>query len=260
MIQEQFADLVLQAQSGDKAALEQLLLQSHTPVSCLTRKILHNDPIAEQITREVLATVASNLSSLQEPAQFEQWLCRMTSARCMQSSPLLHRNFAEADKPAFWEDDLTNGSELDTEASAKAISQMVDCLPQSQRLCILLLSCGALTIPAIAQLTGFSEAIIKQNIKLGQKTIQQHLWELDSRGIRFSGDSSLTDILHDALYQDPEEEAALLMVYDILGKKLPVPLSARIIPVLTGIVMLLLMAVVVLGCLIVLKMLQSMSG
>lgn len=258
MIQEQFADLVFRSQTGDETALEDLLLLAHTPVSCLTEKILHNDRVAEQVTREVLKTVASNLSSLQEPAQFEQWLCRMTAARCIQSSPLLHRNFAEADESALWEDDLTDGSVLNTEESARAIQQMVDCLPQSQRLCILLLSCGELTVPAIAQLTGFSEAIIKQNIKLGQRAIQQHLWELDTRGIQFSGVSSLTDILHDAMYQDPDEDAALLMVYDILGKKLPVPMSVRIVPLLVGIAALLLIAVLILGALIVLKMLQSM--
>ena len=69
MIQEQFAGLVLQCQSGDENAMEQLLLQAHTPVSCLTRKILQNHRAAEQVTRDVLATVSTNLASLQEPAE-----------------------------------------------------------------------------------------------------------------------------------------------------------------------------------------------
>lgn len=260
MIQETFAELVSQCQSGDKNAMEQLLLQAHTPVACLTRKILLNPKVAEQITRDVLATVAANLASLQEADQFEQWLCRMSAARCIQSSPLLHRNFAESDKPASWEDDLEDGAVLDTEGSAKVIQSMVDCLPETQRLCILLLGCGELKVPAIAQLTGFSEAIIKQNIMLGQNTIQQHLWELEARGIQFSGISSLTGILHEALYHDPDEEAAMVMVYGILGKKLPVPLSQRIIPVLAAAVVILLLAALALGGLIVLKMIKSMAG
>ena len=260
MIQEQFAALVSQCQSGDKNAMEQLLLQAHTPVACLTRKILQNQKAAEQVTRDVLSTVAANLASLQEADQFEQWLCRMTAARCIQSAPLLHRNFAESDIPAFWDEELEDGAVLDTEESARVIQSMVDCLPETQRLCILLLGCGELTVPAIAQLTGFSEAIIKQNIKLGQNTIQQHLWELDARGIQFSGLSSLTGILHEAMYHDPDEEAAMVMVYGILGKKLPVPLSQRIVPVLAAVAGVLLVAALVLGGLIVLKMVKSMAG
>ena len=258
MNQELFADLVMQSQLGDEAAMEQLLLHSYTPVSCLTKKMLHNSRAAEEVTREVLSTVANNLSSLPEADQFEQWLCRMTAARCIQASPLLHRNFAESDEPAFWEDDLTDGTTLTAEESAAAIQNMVDCLPESQKLCILLLSCGELTVPAIAQLTGFSEGSIKQNIKHGQNNIQQHLWELDSRGIQFTGVSSLTGILHDAMYLNPDEESAMAMVYDILGKKLPVPASVRIVRLLTVILVLLLIAALALGGLIALKMIRSM--
>lgn len=258
MYQERFTDLVVQSQSGDADAMEQLLLLAHTPVSYLTEKILQNPQTAQQITREVLEIVFSKLSTLGEPEHFEQWLCRITAARCIQSAPLLHRNFAEASEPAFWEDNLPDGTELDAEASAEAIQSMVDNLSESQRLCILLLSCGELTIPAIAQLTGFSEGSIRQNIIYGQNIIQQHLWELDSRGIQFTGVSSLTGILHDAMYHHADEQAAKVMVYDILGKKLPVPLSVWAVRLLTVIVVLLLITVLALGGLMVLKMSRSM--
>jgi len=258
MNQEQFTELVLQSQAGDAAAMEQLLLQAHTPVSYLTQKILQNPQTAQQITHEVLEIVFAKLSSLQEPEQFEQWLCRMTAARCIQAAPLLHRNFAEASDPTFWEEELSDGTTLSTEESAAAIQNMVDNLPESQRLCILLLSCGELSVPAIAQLTGFSEGSIKQNIRHGQNTIQQHLWELDARGIQFTGISSLTGILHDGMYHNPDEQAAKVMVYDILGKKMPVPLSVWIVRLLTVVVVLMLIAVLALGGMIVLKMTRSM--
>lgn len=257
---DQLTDLVLQSQSGDTKAMEQLLLLAHTPVSYLTNKILHNSKTAEQITRDVLKIAKSNLSSLPEADQFEPWLCRMTAARCMQAAPLLHRSFAESEEASLWECDLPDGTALSEAESADAIQQMVDCLPESQRLCLLLLSCGKLTVPAIAQLTGFSEGIIKQNIKLGQKAIQQNLWELDARGIQFSGISSLTNILHDAMYQHADEDAAIVMVYDILGKKLPTPPSVWIVRLLTAVVAVLAVAALVLGGLIALKLVKSMMG
>lgn len=258
MNQEQFTELVLQSQEGDAAAMEELLLLAHTPVSYLTQKILQNSKNAQQVTYAVLQSVFSNLSSLQNPDDFEQWLCRITAARCIQASPLLHRNFAESDALPYWKDDLADGATLNEEESAAAIQNMVDNLPESQRLCLLLLSCGELGISAIAQLTGFSEGSIKQNIKQGQKAIQQHLWELDTRGIQFTGISSLTGILHDAMYLHPDVGAAKAMVYDILGKKLPVPLSVWIVRLLTVIVVLLLLAVLGLAAVIAVKMTGSM--
>lgn len=258
MNQEQYTELVLQSQNGDAAAMEQLLLQAHAPVSYLTSKILQNPKTAQHVTHAVLTSVSSNLSSLIEPADFEQWLCRITAARCIQASPLLHRNFADSDDPVSWENDVPDGTMLNEEESAAAIQNMVDNLPESQRLCLLLLSCGELSVAAIAQLTGFSEGSIKQNIRQAQNTIQQHLWELDTRGVQFTGISSLTGILHDAMYHNPDKQAALVMVYDILGKKLPIRLSDWIVRLLTILVMLLLIAILVLGVMIVLKMAGSM--
>lgn len=258
MNQEQFTELVLQSQEGDSAAMEELLLEAHTPVAYLTNKILQNPKAAQLVTHEVLSSVFSNLSSLQDPDKFEQWLCRITAARCIQASPPLHRNFAELDDPVYWENDIADGTALNEEASAAAIQDMVDNLPESQRLCLLLLSCGELGISAIAQLTGFSEGSIKQNIKQAQKAIQQHLWELDARGVQFTGISSLTGILHDAMYQNPDNQAARIMVYDILGKKLPVPLSVWVVRLLVVVVVLLLLAVLGLAGLIFVRMAGSM--
>lgn len=258
MNQEQFTELVLQIQDGDSAAMEELLLQAHTPVSYLTNKILQNPKAAQLVTHDILSSVFSNLSSLQDAVNFEQWLCRVAAARCIQAAPPLHRNFAESDDPVYWENDIADGTALNEEESAAAIQDMVDNLPESQRLCLLLLSCGELGISAIAQLTGFSEGSIKQNINQAQKAIQQHLWELDSRGIQFTGISSLTGILHDAMYQHPDEQAAKIMVYDILGKKLPAPLSVWAIRILIPVVVLLLLAVLALAGLIFVRMTGSM--
>ena len=257
MNQELFTDLVLRSQDEDPAAMEELLLLAHTPVSFLTQKILQNPKSAQQVTLEVLTSVYSNLSSLRKPAEFEQWLCRITAARCMQASPLLHRNFVEPGEAAFWDNNVANGTTLNEAESSAAIQSMVDSLPEGQRLCILLLSCGELGISAIAQLTGFSEGSIKQNIKQGQKAIQQNLWELDSRGVQFTGISSLTSILHDAMYQHPDEQAAKIMIYEILGKKPPFSLSAWIVRLLTVIMILLFLAFLGLAGTIAFKMFGS---
>ena len=62
MNQEQFTELVLQIQDGDSAAMEELLLQAHTPVSYLTNKILQNPKAAQLVTKEAIYVEAKKRS------------------------------------------------------------------------------------------------------------------------------------------------------------------------------------------------------
>lgn len=238
-----FADLVWKSQSGDTDALEQLLLQAHTPVHYLTEKILQDEDSARHVTREVLEIISSKLNSLSNPEEFEKWMCRITAARCIQAMPLYAQETAESGT-AVWQEELTDGQVLTEEESASIIQQMVESLPERQRLCILLLCCGGLTIHAIAQLTGFSLETVKDYINHGQQTVQDHLWDLQTRDIQFTGLTSLAGILHIAMYQKSEDTDPIPLVYGILGKEIPNP-EKRIIRILTCILIALVVAILI---------------
>ena len=223
MNSELFADLVWKSQMGDANAMESLLLKAHAPVSYLANKILQNEESANQVTCEVLEIISGKLNTLTDPEQFQKWMCRITAARCMQVMPLFHQSGAESNVTTPWTEELSDGQALTEEESAQVIQQMVDSLPKTQRLCILLLGCGGLSIPAIAQLTGYSAATVTEYIQLGQNTIQKHLWDLQERNIQFSGLTSLTGILRIAMFSHANEEDAIAVVYGVLGKEIPVP-------------------------------------
>ena len=89
MNREMFAPLTERYLAGDRRALEQLLLLSYRPVSCLCRKLLLNSAEADRITREVLVRICTLPESLPEPEQFEAWLRRFAAVRCVQTAALL---------------------------------------------------------------------------------------------------------------------------------------------------------------------------
>ena len=237
---EIFADLVRKIQAGDTDALEQLLLRAYTPVHYLTGKFLQDENSVQHVTREVLEIISSKLNSLADPDEFEKWMCRITAARCIPAIPLYALENTEPGAP-IWLESLTDGQTLTETESAFTIQQMVDALPERPRLCMLLLCCGGLSIHAIAQLTGFSVDAVKQYISRGQGTIQEHLWALQSRDIQFTGLTSLSGILHIAMYQAPEDEDPITMIYGILGKEIPNP-EKKIIRTLSGILAVLIVA------------------
>ena len=238
------ADLVWKSQMGDADALEQLLLEIYTPVNYLASKILQDPQTARQAARESLETVAAKLGSLPDPDDFEKWVCKMTAARCVQAMPLYGQTGINV-SDNHWRETLTDDQELNETESAQLIQQMVDELPERPRLCILLLCCGKLSVSAIAQLTGFSTDTVKESITQGQTAIQEYLWELQSRNIQLTGMSSLDGILRRAMYQKPEGEDPIPMVYGILGKEIPIPPDPekRLIRILTAVLVILVIAV-----------------
>ncbi len=70
--------LVLLAQTGDRAALEQLLLDTHAP---LRRYITHlaGDDLVDDILQETSLQIFRKLPFLREPAVFRPWTLRIAS-------------------------------------------------------------------------------------------------------------------------------------------------------------------------------------
>ncbi len=254
---EQVTQLVHSSQMGDEAAMEELLLRSYGPVFYLASKILQDGDCARQVTLEVLEIISGKLDSLSEPEQFQKWMCRITAARCMQAIPLFQK--PGTPPAARWQEELTDGAFLDEQQTAHMIQDMADTLPQNQRLCILLLGCGGLTIPAIAQVTGFSEGTVTEHLQRAQDTIQHYLWELEARNIQFSGLSSLTGILRIAMFRHDRREEALPVVCGILGKAVPVPPDPeqRIIRLLSLLLGLLTAGVMAASCALIWKLAAS---
>lgn len=238
MIREDFSELVSKSQMGDEQALIQLLLQAYSPISYLSRKILQNERTASQVTLEVLEILSQKLHSLDDTTQFESWVCRITAARCVQAMPLLHRAAAKSVSASRWDNTLEDSQILTEIQSAEVIQEMVDSLPEDQRLCILLISCCGFGLSAISQLTGFSASTVADCIEKGQAAIQSYLWEAENRGIQFVGISSLTEILHAAMFQVEDNDEAIPVVYRLLGKEIPVPPNpAKWVAIILGVVL-----------------------
>ena len=83
--------LVMQSRSGSRKALLHLLRLAHTPVSYLCRKLISNQMASEIMTRQVLSALPRQLAALNDPAEFERWVSRITASRCMQALSQIER-------------------------------------------------------------------------------------------------------------------------------------------------------------------------
>ena len=259
MNQEAMMELVVSSQAGDIQALEQLMLYAHTPVLYLCRKLLHDEQTAQEQTREVLQIIRQKLEALENPAEFENWLCRITSARCMQVLRQL-RNAGALAEPEHSRLSIS-GKTLNEEETADAIEKMVDMLPEETRICIYLCCCGSMNSRAVSQVTGYSVDAVRANLNRGYAVLQKMLEKYEQRGTQFSGVGSVAEILRVAMYRVEEDDSAMVMVYGILGKKLPAPPQPGrwIVWVLLAVVGILLAADLVLGGMLLLNRKNSVS-
>src|SRR5277367_6739454 len=70
--------LVLLAQTGDRAALEQLLRDSHAPLRRYITRLVGAD-LADDILQETSLQIFRKLPFLREPAVFRPWILRIAS-------------------------------------------------------------------------------------------------------------------------------------------------------------------------------------
>lgn len=70
--------LVLLAQAGDRAALEQLLRESHAPLRRYISRLAGPD-LADDILQETSIQIFRKLRFLREPAVFQAWMLRIAS-------------------------------------------------------------------------------------------------------------------------------------------------------------------------------------
>jgi len=72
-------DLIEQAKSGDRAALEKLILRHQAWIYNIAVRMVFHSQDAEEVTQEVLIKAITRLSTFQGESQFRTWLYRITA-------------------------------------------------------------------------------------------------------------------------------------------------------------------------------------
>ena len=147
MEKSELSALIGRCQRGDRQAQETLILETQNRIYFHCRKMLKNEEDALDATQEILISMLEGIHNLQEAAAFWGWLNQMTANRCKN---LLTRGFRENQIPEDEEgnsllDAYENLDEqtvpdkaLDNEETRRMVMELVDALPEAQRLCVLM--------------------------------------------------------------------------------------------------------------------------
>jgi len=202
---ERLIELVVMARQGDADAVQTLYLDAYRSIYYLALRMVKNPEDAEDITQDVFITVQKKISELRVPAAFYKWVNQITVNKC---NYLLrkYKGIAWLDDGdeilALVDDNPMNlpDKAIDDAATRQIILDVINTLPDGQRVCVMLYYYQQNTISQIADMLETNENTVKTRLSLARAKIRAALEEKEKKeGIKLYGiPLALTPILRQA--------------------------------------------------------------
>ena len=188
--------LIPRCLAGEEEARTALVLAVQNRIFYHCKKMLRNEDDALDATQEILIAMLTKLDSLKEPAAFWGWLSAMTANYCRN---VLRRGGREVQIP---EDEEGNSlldtfetldaqtvpdKAMDSAESRQMIMELIDNLPEAQRLCVLMYYYDEMGVKDIAAALDTSEGTIKSRLNYARKAIKEGVDRYAAQGVKLYG-------------------------------------------------------------------------
>ena len=205
MDRTQIAELVQKAQDGDGEAMNRLLQMAYKNVLFQCRRIMHHPEDAEDMAQEVLLKIYETLGTLREPERFISWANTIATRRCINERTRNPKDlqFLEDEEGNSVLDELEELDQqympeaaLDNDETRRMVRELIDQLPEPQRVAVMSYYNAEMSVKEIAQLLGVSENTVKSRLNYGRKAIEKGVKEYEKQGIKLYGLSPLPFLLY----------------------------------------------------------------
>ena len=207
--------LIPRCLSGDPEAQEALVLAVQDRVFYHCKKMLRNEDDALDATQEILISMLTKLDTLKEPAAFWGWLSAMTANYCRN---VLRRGGREVQIPEDEEgnslldrfetqdEQMIPEKALDNEETRRMVVDLVDSLPEVQRLCVLMYYYDEMSVRDIAAALETSEGTIKSRLNYARKAIKEGVERYAAQGVKLMNLDEGMKVISIARTDHEEEE------------------------------------------------------
>ncbi len=197
---EQIAADVKQAQNGSAEAMNRIIedVQDMVYYNCL--KMLRDEQAAQDATQDILITVYQKVGTLSEPQSYIGWVKRITANHCKNRLSKANKEFLlpeneEGEDPfANFEDtdeQRIPDKALDNEETRRMIVELIDKLPDEQRMCVILFYYDEMKTREIAETLHVSEGTIKSRLNYARKSIKEGVQAYEKQGVKLFGASPI---------------------------------------------------------------------
>lgn len=228
-------ELVRRAQAGDRAAFEELYQRSGAALWRTIFSMVRDEDTAWDVHQNSYLLAWKNLAKLEKPEAFLPWLRRIAVHEAVKElqkeQPLRFTELAEEDgtEPEIPETrpQRLPEPELDRQEAARLVREILDSLPQRQRLILGMYYYEELSIPEIARALGVTQGTVKTQLHLGRKKVEARVKGLEEQGVKLYGASPLAFLLALLDRQEPARALGRGAVKAALSAEEPVVLTAK---------------------------------
>lgn len=189
------SELVAAARQGDKNAFARLYELTLQSAYYLALRMLKNEQDAMDIVQDSYIEAFCSLEKLKKPESFEAWMKHITANNCRdwlkKKKGVLFSDGEQAEQVfgEIEEDDAEFLPQelLEQRGSAKLITDILDALPEAQRMTVLLYYYNEMPVSYIAKFLSCSEGTIKSRLFGARAKIKAEIETWEKKGVKLYG-------------------------------------------------------------------------
>ena len=194
------ARLVALARLKDEAAAARLFDMTKRRYMVTCRQILSKTSTSgeiEDVLQDAYIKIFSRLDSLNQPEKFVSWGERIVANTALdqvrKTAPILMDDETDLDAagyepmPESFLAARDPGQVIDERETSRLVAEIVEGLPEAQRLCVYLFYIKEMSVKDIAAQLGVSENTVKSRLKYGRSGIEKKVLLLEKQGTKLYG-------------------------------------------------------------------------
>lgn len=191
---------IKKAKKGDSKAFEYLYKETYDRNYYIIFKMLNNEQDTLDVLQETYIKIFTKLNGFtyKGPDSFFSWTGRISVNTALdflrKKKPVLFTELEQDSEDGITEFEMEDPSEqfrpemvYDKKETAHIVEEMLNCLSEEQRVCILMYYLQDMSIKEIAHMCNCSENTIKSRLHYGRNKIYQQGESLKKRGILLTG-------------------------------------------------------------------------
>ena len=187
--------LVRQAQAGNEEAFNELYQRSAAMIYRTIFSMVKDEDTAWDIHQNSYILAYRSLQKLEKPEAFLPWLRRIAVNEAVKTlkkeQPLRFTDLADEDgeEPQFAEtrDSYQPEIALDRQESARLVREILEKLPQKQKLIVGMYYYEECSISEIAETLQVSQSTVKTHLRLGRMRVEAEVRRLEQEGVKLYG-------------------------------------------------------------------------
>ncbi|MGN0469407.1 MAG: sigma-70 family RNA polymerase sigma factor [Acutalibacteraceae bacterium] len=187
-----FIKIIPLALKGDNSAFEALYNITKDKAYFIALSLTHNENDAMDILQESYMKAFSNLDKVNPPETFDNWFNRIVANQSKdflkKKKPVLFDDIS-SDITVDWDESEKNEDyipeqSLDNNETSRLIMEIINKLPEDQRLCILMYYYQDMSVADISSTLNLTVSTVKYKLSAARKTIKSEVEKLEKKGTK----------------------------------------------------------------------------